>query len=192
MEDFAFYFIFGWQHIMSFSALDHLLFIITLSAVYLLQNWQQVLILVTAFTLGHSLTLALSVYRIFSINDQWVEFFIPLTIVATALFNLGQRNFNKKTFRLNYVLALFFGLVHGLGFASTIRFMLAQGEGIAGPLLSFNLGLEAGQIIVVGIILLLSYLFVNLSGLKRQWWVWGLSSISLFIATFLCIQNKPF
>lgn len=192
MKDFTFYFVFGWRHIMSFSALDHILFITALSAIYLLENWKQVLVLITAFTIGHSLTLALSVYHIFSVNEKWVEFLIPLTIVITAIFNFNQKEFTEKTLKLNYFLALFFGLVHGLGFARTIRFMLAKGESLALPLLSFNLGLEAGQIVVVCAILLLSYLLVNRSGLSRQWWVWGLSSISLCMATFFCFQNKPF
>lgn len=192
MEDFAFYFVFGWKHIMSLSALDHILFIVALSAIYLLENWKQVLVLVTAFTLGHSLTLALSVYRIFSINAKWVEFLIPLTIVVTAIFNFTQKKFTKNSLKLNYILALLFGLVHGLGFAGTIRFMLAKGESIALPLLSFNLGLEAGQVIVVCVILLISYLLVNISGISRRWWVWALSSISLCVATFFCFQNSPF
>lgn len=192
MEDFAFYFVFGWKHIMSFGALDHILFIVALSAIYLLENWKQVLVLVTAFTIGHSLTLALSVYHLLSINEKWVEFLIPATIVVTAVFNFSQKNFTQKNLKLNYFLALFFGLVHGLGFAATIRFMLAKGESVALPLLSFNLGLEAGQIIIVGVMLLMGFLLVTLSGLNRRAWVWALSAVSFCAAIFFCIQNIPF
>lgn len=192
MDDFAFYFDLGLSHILSLDALDHILFIVTLAAIYLFSNWKQVFILVTAFTIGHSLTLALSVNQIFSIPHKWVEFLIPLTIVVTALFNFSQKKYSARSLRLNYFFALFFGLVHGLGFAGTIRFMLAKGESIAVPLFSFNLGLESGQMVVVSAVLGLSYLIVTLGGLQRKWWVWTLSSISLCIATFFYFKNKPF
>ena len=87
MNDFELYFDMGWQHIISWEALDHILFIIALAAIYLAKNWKQVLVLVTAFTIGHSLTLALSVYDIIRFSGKWVEFLIPCTIIATALFN---------------------------------------------------------------------------------------------------------
>ena len=92
MEDFTFYFGLGWQHIVSFDAIDHILFLLALTAIYLLQNKKQVLILVTAFTIGHSLTLALSTYDIIRLNNKWVEFLIPLTIVLTAGFNFFQKD----------------------------------------------------------------------------------------------------
>lgn len=189
MNSFNLYFLTGWHHIVSWSALDHILFIIALSAIYTLKNWKQVLILVTAFTIGHSLTLALSVYDVIRFSEKWVEFLIPCTIIITALFNFFVRSFDKKSLRLNYFLALFFGLIHGMGFANTIRFMLSKDEQLFWPLLSFNLGLEAGQIILVTIILLVCYLAVDMLKLKRQWWVWGLSSLSFFIAVQMAIER---
>jgi HupE / UreJ protein len=177
MQDFAFYFKIGWQHIISWDAADHILFLIALSAVYLLSNWKQVLVLVTAFTIGHSLTLALSVYRIVSINESLVEFLIPCTIIATALFNFFQKNFTPKSLQLNYFLALFFGLIHGLGFANTIRFMLAKGQ---------------GQVLLVGVILLLSFILVNQFKLKRKYWVWALSGVSFCIALKMVIERWIF
>jgi HupE / UreJ protein len=192
MQDFAFYFKIGWQHIISWDAADHILFLIALSAVYLLSNWKQVLVLVTAFTIGHSLTLALSVYRIVSINESLVEFLIPCTIIATALFNFFQKNFTPKSLQLNYFLALFFGLIHGLGFANTIRFMLAKGQGIGWSLFAFNIGLEAGQVLLVGVILLLSFILVNQFKLKRKYWVWALSGVSFCIALKMVIERWIF
>lgn len=192
MNDFAFYFEIGWNHIISKDALDHQLFILALAATYLLNNWKQVLILVTAFTIGHSLTLALSVYDVVRMSSEWVEFLIPLTIVLTALFNLLQKDFSKSSLRLNYLLALFFGMVHGLGFANTIRFMLAKNESVALPLFSFNVGLEAGQVLVVGLILLTSYFIVNKAGLPRRTWVWILSLGTLITATIICAERWPF
>jgi hypothetical protein len=191
MNDFTFFFDLGWKHIISSDALDHQLFILALSAVYLKENWKQVLILVTAFTIGHSLTLALSTYDIIRFSSKWVEFLIPLSIVITAALNLFQKDFEQSSLKKNYTLALVFGLVHGLGFANTIRFMLASDQSIAMPLLSFNIGLEAGQIVLVTFILLLGYALVSKAGLPRQWWVWVLSATALIISAFICIQRWP-
>ena len=192
MQDFTFYFKLGWQHIISWDALDHILFVLALSAIYLLSNWKQVLVLVTAFTIGHSLTLALSVYNIVKVNDSLVEFLIPCTIVATALFNFFQKDFTPRSLRLNYFLALFFGLIHGLGFANTIRFMLAKDQSIGWSLFAFNIGLEVGQVIVVLCILLLSFLIVNKLNVKRKWWVWGLSGVAFCIALKMIIERWMF
>jgi len=179
MQDLGFYFDMGWHHIIAWGALDHILFILALSAIYLIGNWKRVLVLVTAFTIGHSLTLALSVYDIIRVNAAWVEFLIPCTIIATALFNFFQKDFEPRSLRLNYFLALFFGLIHGLGFANYIRFMMAKDQSMGWSLFGFNIGLEAGQIVVVLGILLLSYLVVNIIKLKRRWWVWGLSAVAM-------------
>ena len=191
MEDLAFYFDLGWHHIMAWDALDHLLFIMALSAVYLLGNWKQVLILVTAFTIGHSLTLALSVYDLVRMSSKWVEFLIPCTIIATALFNFMQKDYQPRSLRLNYFLALFFGLIHGLGFANAIRFMLAKDQQIGWSLFGFNIGLEAGQIIVVTGLLLTGYLVVDRLHLKRRWWAWTLSAIAFCIASKLAWERWP-
>jgi len=191
MSDFALYFNTGWHHILSWDSLDHLLFIVALAAIYLAENWKQVLVLVTAFTIGHSLTLALSVYDLIRIQGKWVEFLIPCTIIATGIFNLLLKDFKPTSLKINYFLALFFGLIHGMGFANTIRFMLAKNQNIAVPLLSFNIGLEAGQVVVVSIILLISYLLVNKAKLKRTWWVWTLSAFAILIATNIAVQRWP-
>jgi hypothetical protein len=191
MSDVAFYFETGWHHIISVDALDHLLFLIALAAIYQAQDWKQVLVLITAFTIGHSLTLALSVYDIIRFSEKWVEFLIPCTIIATAIFNFFAKKLNPASLRANYFLALFFGLIHGMGFANTIRFMLAGNQSIAMPLLSFNIGLEAGQIVVVAFILLLGYILVPKLKLNRQWWVATLSSIAAIIALKMAIERWP-
>ncbi len=192
MNDFAFYFDLGWKHIISKDALDHQLFIAVLAAIYLVPDWKQVLVLITAFTIGHSLTLILSSYNIIQFSNKWVEFLIPLTIVITAMINFFRKSFQSGSFKLQYILAFIFGLVHGLGFANTIRFMLAENETIAIPLFSFNLGLEVGQVLVVVIILLLSYLFVNIFALRQKWWALSISSIALFSSIYLCMLHLPF
>lgn len=181
----------GWEHIISTKALDHQLFILVLAAIYTLKEWKQVLILVTAFTIGHSITLALSTLDLVRVSQAWVEFLIPCTIVFTAVANVFHKNFNPKSIRLNYFLALFFGLVHGLGFANTLRFMLAEGDSIAWPLLQFNLGLEAGQIVVVVGILLLAYLAVYIIRLNRRYWVSLLSAAGFIVALKIAIERFP-
>ena len=171
--------------------MDHQLFIVALTAIYLLKNWKQVLVLVTAFTIGHSVTLALSVFNMVKINEQWVEFLIPCTIVITSIFNFFQKNMNENKLRLNYFFALFFGLVHGLGFANTIKFMLAKNQSIAGCLLGFNVGLEVGQIIIVIMVLLTSFLVVNIARLNQKWWVWGLSTTTFMLALKFAVERIP-
>lgn len=191
MNDLAFFFKEGWQHIISFYALDHQLFIIALAAIYILKDWRKVLVLVTAFTIGHSLTLALSIYDVIRANEKWVEFLIPITIIITAIFNFFTKDFNKGSLQLNYFFALFFGFIHGLGFANSIRFMLARNQKIGTGLLGFNLGLEAGQIVCVTIILLSAYLLINIAGLKRTWWIYTLSTITILWAVKFAVERIP-
>src|SRR6476620_11277268 len=112
MNDFGFYFKIGWEHIINIEALDHIFFIAALAAVYMLKDWRQVLILVTAFTIGHTITLILSTKQIIEVSSAWVEFLIPCTIAFTAVTNVFQRSFSAKAIRINYFLALFFGLIH--------------------------------------------------------------------------------
>ena len=191
MRDFGFYFRLGWEHIISANALDHQLFIAALAAIYLLQDWRQVLVLVTAFTIGHSLTLALSVLDIVRFPSNWVEFLIPVTIVITAFSNLFQKKFTSRSVSINYFLALFFGLIHGMGFANTLRFMLAKDQNLGWSLLGFNLGLEVGQIVVVMMILLIAHIIVNVIRVKRKEWVIFLSALVLGLAFKIAVERIP-
>jgi len=191
MQNLGFYFDLGWHHIIAWGALDHILFVLALSAVYLIADWKKVLILITAFTLGHSLTLILSIIDMIRINDKLVEFLIPCTIIITAVFNLWKKGFGSRSLQRNYFLAFFFGLIHGLGFANAIRFMMSKDESIGMNLLGFNIGLEAGQIVVVAVILILSFIIVNKAGLKRNWWVWGLSVFALIFASKMIWDRFP-
>lgn len=192
MNNLGFYFDLGWHHIIAWGAIDHLLFVLALSAIYLIGNWKQVLILVTAFTIGHSVTLALSVYDLVRANDNLVEFLIPCTIAVTAIFNMLQKDFKPRSLRLNYILALFFGLIHGLGFANAIRFMMAKDQSIGWSLFGFNIGLEAGQVVVVLLILLAGFGVVNKAGLNRKWWVWGLSIFALIMSVKMIWERFPY
>ena len=192
MGDFGFYFGWGWQHIISRDALDHQLFIGALAAIYLWKDWKQVLVLVTAFTIGHSITLALSVLGKISVASAWIEFLIPCTIVITAVSNLFQNDFTPRSVRINYFLALFFGLIHGMGFANAIRFSLAEGQSLGWSLFGFNIGLEAGQIIVVIVILLATQVFVSLLHIKRREWVIFLSAAVFGLALKMALERIPY
>lgn len=191
MSDFGFYFSLGWEHIISWNALDHQLFILSLAAIYLLQDWRKVLVLVTAFTIGHSLTLALTVYNVIHFPSNWIEFLIPCTIIVTAISNLFQKNFSQRAIRINYFLALFFGLIHGMGFANKLRYILAEDQSIGWSLFGFNAGLEVGQIAVVVIILIISFLMVQLLRVDRTKWVIFASLAAFVVATQMAVHRWP-
>jgi hypothetical protein len=150
-----------------------------------------VLVLVTAFTIGHFLTLLLSVTETIRANDAWVEFLIPLTITITAAGNLFQRNFSRQGLRVNYLLALFFGLVHGLGYANAIRFVLVEEQSLGWSLFAFNLGLEFGQIVVVLCALATGELVLRYTRVSRRLWVVVISAIVLLLSLNMVIDRIP-
>jgi HupE / UreJ protein len=184
------YFSFGWHHIIGWGATDHILFIVALAAIYTINNIKQVLVLITAFTIGHSITLVLSSLNWVKIPTRTIELLIPCTIITTAVFNLFQKKITPSSFRLNYVLALLFGLVHGLGFANGLKSLLGKTENIVLPLLGFNIGLEAGQIVVVLTILLASWLFLNRLKVSREKWVVFLSGAAISVAIHIIIHQR--
>ncbi|WP_295671072.1 HupE/UreJ family protein [uncultured Mucilaginibacter sp.] len=191
MSDFGFYFKMGWEHIISKDALDHQLFILVLACVFSIGDIKRVLVLVTAFTIGHSLTLALSVNDIIRFPGKWTEFLIPCTIFTTALVNIFRVDAKYKHERINYYLALCFGLVHGMGFANAIRIMLATDQTIGWGLFGFNVGLEAGQIFCVAIILIISILFLNILKIKRRDWVLFLSAGVFALSVKMALERLP-
>jgi hypothetical protein len=191
MSSFLFYFNWGWEHIISRQALDHQLFLVALMAIYLIQDWKRILILVSAFTIGHSLTLALSVLDWVRVNSDWVEFLIPATIVITCLFNLQHLNPTQGQRIRQYLLAVGFGLIHGMGFANNIRFALASDENLAINLLGFNLGLEVGQLLVVLLLMGLSVLFVGRFRVTRRDWALFLSAAAFALALNITLERIP-
>ncbi|MDR6404493.1 hypothetical protein J2W57_001643 [Chryseobacterium ginsenosidimutans] len=192
MQDFLFYLKLGWEHIISLDALDHQLFVLALIAVYSYNDWKKILILVTAFTIGHSITLALSILDIVRVNSDWVEFLIPLTIVLTSLGNILMKNKKQTLMKANYYLALIFGLIHGMGFANTARVMIAKSQSIAVPLLGFNIGLELGQIIIVFAILILLFILLNLFKVNKKDWILFVSSGVFALSLKMTLERIPF
>ncbi|MGW8316378.1 MAG: HupE/UreJ family protein [Bacteroidales bacterium] len=194
MSLFELYFTLGLHHIADLKGYDHILFILTLCVVYSLKEWKRVLVLITAFTIGHSLTLALATLDLIHVDGALIEFLIPLTIFLTALANVISRKkqVSPMLHYLKYGAALFFGLIHGLGFSNYLRSLLGSEKGLALPLFSFNVGIEAGQISIVVIIMLLTKVVVDLLKFPRREWNVLLSGAGLGVSLVLMIERFPF
>lgn len=192
MNQFHLYFKLGFQHILDLAGFDHILFVIALCVIYLMRDWRKILILVTAFTIGHSLTLALATLKVVKVNTELVEFLIPVTIALTCLTNIFRPKPAGGTgyVQLNYALALFFGLIHGLGFSNYLSALLGRESSIFQPLLAFNVGLEVGQLVIVSIFLVASSLMVGIFGMKRKEWILIISSIVLGMSVMMMLESR--
>jgi uncharacterized Tic20 family protein len=198
MSEFKAYLQLGFEHITDSNGYDHILFIMALCTVYTLIDWKKVIILVTAFTIGHSITLALATLGYINVNPDWIELLIPITIVITASINffykVPKSGFTKQnnTNTYRYPLALFFGLIHGLGFSNYLRVLLGREAEIFNPLLGFNVGLELGQLIIVFFILTIAFVIIELMRAQRMSWINILSGIIVGMAFSLILNNELF
>lgn len=191
MQDFNLYFGLGVDHILSWDAMDHILFVSALCLRYKFQDWRKVAIMVTAFTIGHSITLALSVFGWIQVPVAIIEFLIPLTIAGTALNNLLFRPGGKpQKLPVIYFFALFFGMIHGLAYANLLL-DLEGTEQLPIHLLAFNLGIEVAQLLVVAVVLTLSFIFVDQFKIRQAWWLRILSALILIFALKLAIERIP-
>lgn len=191
MQEFPLYFQLGWQHILDWQGYDHILFVMALCGTYLLADWKKVLILVTAFTVGHSITLALSVFKIISVNTALIEFLIPVTILITAASNILSKRKKTKGLSFKYLMALFFGLVHGLGFSNYLKSLLGKSSSITAELFAFNIGLEFGQVLIVAGVLILSFILIWIVKIKRWDWNFFLSSAIFGISFVMAAERFP-
>jgi hypothetical protein len=193
MSEFELYFELGKDHILDYAhGYDHILFVVALCAIYLMRDWKKLLVLITAFTIGHSITLALATLKIIVVNAALIEFLIPLTIFITAFSNIFRSTeVTDRTTYVNYGYALFFGLIHGMGFSNYLQSILGRNRNIVSPLFAFNLGLEVGQIIIVSIFLVISFILVDLFTLNRRDWKLVLSSAIAGIALVLMKDTYP-
>ncbi len=190
MSDFSIYFQLGWQHILDLNGYDHILFVMVLCCSYVLKDWKKILWLVTAFTLGHSLTLALAAFKILNVNTAWIEFLIPITILITAIYNLPKRR-KQRSPALLYTMTLAFGLIHGLGFSNYLQSLLGKEANIFLPLLSFNIGLEFGQLIIVFFVILLSELMLKIFSVTNRDWSFFISSAVVGISFIMALERIP-
>ncbi len=198
MSEFQAYLQIGFEHITDPKGYDHILFVVALCAIYTLRDWKKVLVLVTAFTVGHSLTLALAVFDVITFRQDVIELSIPVTILITAIVNMSH-DIPKTTLvrrekgsPARYALALGFGLIHGMGFSGYLRALLGGESSIWQPLLAFNLGLELGQILIVLTSLILTFLIVDLGRVPKRTWNYIVSGIVAGMALSLIIANATF
>ena len=193
MDQFPLYFQIGTEHILDIDmGLDHILFVVALAAGYLLSDRKKIIVLITAFTIGHSITLALATLKVISVRTDIVEFFIVVTIVIAAMSNLFQKRESPTSkIQINYIYALFFGLIHGLGFSNTLRALLSKNQEIVVPLLAFNLGLEVGQIIIVAVFLIIGFIAVNIFAIDRRTWSLVVSSMIAGMALMI-LRERAF
>lgn len=193
MSEFELYFGLGRDHILDYqNGYDHILFVVALCAMYLVRDWRKLLILVTAFTIGHSITLALATLQLIPVDAALVEFLIPLTIFITAVSNIFRSTeISERSTYINYGYALFFGLIHGMGFSNYLRSILGKDQSIVTQLFAFNVGLEFGQLIIVGIFLVIGFVLVDLFTVDRRDWKQVISSAIAGIALVL-MKDKIF
>ncbi|MDG1685909.1 MAG: HupE/UreJ family protein [Flavobacteriaceae bacterium] len=193
MHPFEFYLKLGFEHIANLNGYDHILFLVVLCAVYQISQWRNILILVTAFTIGHSITLFIVSLDFFSIPSRIIKLLIPVTILITSLQNVINIKQIENSSRMgkNYFMALFFGLIHGMDFSNYFKALIMSPDEIVIPLLGFNIGIELGQLLIVLFIVLISFIFLNIIKIKHLKWnlfvsgaAFGISLISIMELIF--------
>jgi len=192
MNDFWLYFTLGFEHVLDWKAYDHVLFIVALCAAYSFTSWKRVFLLVTVFTVGHSTSLLLSNYDVVQVSARWIEFLIPVSIIATAVYNIIKAKTVASDEKKNvlYLITLFFGLIHGFGFARYYNQINDEQE--LWPLLEFALGIETSQVIIVLLVLLVGLGFQSFVRINRRDWILVVSSIVLGMTLPMLIENWPF
>lgn len=191
MDNFIFFVKEGFFHVLDWKAYDHILFLIALTVVYDFKNWKKIFWLITLFTVGHTVSLILAAYGVISVNRAWIEFLIPLTIFITALVNIFYAKTASKDTKTNTNLffALFFGLIHGLGFSSYFNMLIGKASSKFLPLLEFALGVELAQIVIVIIILFLGFIFQTIFRFSKRDWILVISSVVIGVTIPMLMNN---
>lgn len=194
MNDFWFNVKYGLNHVLDINGYDHVLFLMVLAVPYVFKDWKRVLFLVSLFTLGHTLSLVLAAYNIVSVNGKLVEFLIPITIIVAAIYNVFTAGKDGKDKKMGLLLfsALFFGLIHGLGFAREFTMVFGDANNKVLALLEFALGIELAQVIIVFVVLFSGFLFQTLFRFSRRDWIMVLSSIVIGLVLPILIENSVF
>ena len=192
MSEFWIYFNIGLKHVLNINAYDHVLFLIALTIPYAFKDWKRLLLLVSLFTVGHTLALILSVYEIVYIKSNLIEFIIPVTILIVAIFNLFTAGKNSKNESISLIafVTLFFGIIHGLGFSSYFKTILPGNTSAKLlPLTEFALGIEMAQIIVVFVVLIISYIVQTFFRFSKRDWTLVMSAFIIGVIIPLVIQS---
>ena len=192
MSDFWLYFILGFEHVLDWAAYDHILFLVALSAAYTFVSWKRLLLLVSLFTLGHSLSLLLASYELVIVPSEAIEFLIPLSILIAAFYNLYAATNQKTDKKLGviFLITVFFGLIHGFGFAAYYK-MIHVDDSIL-PLFEFALGVETSQSIIVFVVLVVAFIFQSLFRFNKRDWVFVVSSMVIGCVFPMLVENWIF
>ena len=195
MQEFLIYFNMGLKHVLDITAYDHIVFLIALLIPYTFKDWKRVFLLVSLFTLGHTLALILSVFGIISVSVTLVEFLIPITILITALYHLltAGKSGKKESISFIVLVTLFFGLIHGLGFSNYFNTIMVGTEiNKLLPLVEFALGIEAAQLVVVIAVLLITYLLQTFFRFSKRDWALVLSGCIIGVVLPMILQSEIF
>lgn len=193
MSEFWIYFQIGLKHVLDIHAYDHVLFLIALAVPFSFVDWKRVVVLVTLFTIGHTMALMLSVFEIVTIKVNVVELLIPITILLTALFNLftAGKSSKKESINLVFFITLFFGIIHGLGFSNYFKSILGgSASSKILPLSEFALGIEAAQIVVVFVVLVLSYIIQNVFRFSKRDWTLVMSAFVIGVVIPMIVESE--
>jgi len=185
---------YGINHVLDINGYDHVLFLMVLTVPYVFKNWKRVLVLVSMFTLGHTLSLVLAAYNIVSINGSLVEFLIPLTILIVAVYNVftAGRKAKEQKIGILFVSTLFFGLIHGLGFAREFKMFIGKSESKLEPLLEFALGIEIAQIIIVFVVLFIGFIGQTIFRFSKRDWMMVISAVVVGLVIPMLINSDLF
>lgn len=194
MDQFWFYFKLGLTHVLDLSAYDHILFLIALTVPFAFKDWKRVLWLVTVFTIGHTVALVLSSYNVVRVSVSLVEFLIPVTILITALFNVftAGKGARKEKVGVTFFVTLFFGVIHGLGFSNYFKQIIAGQESKLWPLIEFGLGVEAAQVIIVLVVLIVGFITQTIFRFNKRDWILVISSIVIGFVIPMLREAYPF
>ena len=189
MEDFWFYTNYGVNHVLDINGYDHVLFLIVLAIPYLFKDWKRVLLLVSVFTIGHTFSLLLAAYNVVSIEADLVEFLIPVTILIVAIYNVFKAGKKTRKIAVLFISTLFFGLIHGLGFAREFTMLIGKAEQKIIPLLEFALGIEIAQLIVVFLVLFMGLLGQTVFRISKRDWIMVISAIVVGLVIPMLINS---
>ena len=193
MQEFLFYIKLGLNHVLDFGAYDHILFLSALAIPFTFKSWKRVLILATIFTIAHCTSLALSVYEVTTVDVGLIEFLIPVTIVLTALFNFAyvfKESLDVGVF-LHVLATAFFGLIHGFGFSNYFKMLMAEEDDKITPLLGFATGIELSQVTIILVVLIISYIILDLLKMRRSIFIAVASILIIAITIPLLIATFP-
>lgn len=192
MEEFWFYIQLGLDHVLDFSAYDHILFLSALAIPFTFKSWKKVLVLATVFTIAHCASLALSVYEVVVADASWIEFLIPVTIFLTALYNfLNAKEEKKESMFVQTLCTVFFGLIHGFGFSNYFKMLMAGEESKIGPLFGFATGIELSQITIIIGVLMLVFLAQTVLKMKQSLFIVVSSAIIIIITIPMLVKTFP-